>query len=69
MKMYLTGLGMSQVIGHVDFFPNGGVEMPECQSYRNVEITKEEILNDPSKSLAYINRSVTCRVHIMDECW
>ncbi|XP_077311054.1 pancreatic triacylglycerol lipase-like [Lithobates pipiens] len=42
------GLGMSQVIGHVDFFPNGGVEMPECQSYRNVEITKEEILNDPT---------------------
>ncbi|KAE8589462.1 hypothetical protein XENTR_v10017569 [Xenopus tropicalis] len=24
------GLGMSQVIGHLDFFPNGGVHMPGC---------------------------------------
>ncbi|KAM9324597.1 pancreatic triacylglycerol lipase-like [Gastrophryne carolinensis] len=24
------GFGMSQVIGHLDFFPNGGVQMPEC---------------------------------------
>ncbi|KAM4702576.1 pancreatic triacylglycerol lipase-like [Rhinophrynus dorsalis] len=26
-----VGLGMSQVAGHLDFFPNGGEEMPGCQ--------------------------------------
>ncbi|XP_072280890.1 pancreatic triacylglycerol lipase-like [Pyxicephalus adspersus] len=40
------GLGMSQVIGHVDFFPNGGVDMPECQAYKNVQTIDEEITSD-----------------------
>ncbi|KAE8589461.1 hypothetical protein XENTR_v10017568 [Xenopus tropicalis] len=30
------GFGMSQVIGHLDFFPNGGVHMPGCP--QNIEI-------------------------------
>ena len=28
---YFTGLGMSQAIGHVDFYPNGGDLMPGCK--------------------------------------
>ncbi|XP_053306314.1 pancreatic triacylglycerol lipase [Spea bombifrons] len=30
------GFGMSQVIGHLDFFPNGGIHMPGCP--QNIEI-------------------------------
>ncbi|OCT71287.1 hypothetical protein XELAEV_18034265mg [Xenopus laevis] len=30
------GFGMSQVIGHLDFFPNGGVHMPGCP--QNMEV-------------------------------
>lgn len=27
----ISGFGTSQLIGHLDFFPNGGEEMPGCK--------------------------------------
>ncbi|XP_063819890.1 pancreatic triacylglycerol lipase-like [Pseudophryne corroboree] len=38
------GFGMSQIIGHLDFFPNGGVSMPGCaQNKENPNANAENV--------------------------
>ncbi|OCT69729.1 hypothetical protein XELAEV_18036653mg [Xenopus laevis] len=40
----LVSFGMSQVIGHLDFFPNGGVHMPGCtQNVEVPDVTVEDV--------------------------
>ncbi|XP_068113984.1 pancreatic triacylglycerol lipase-like [Hyperolius riggenbachi] len=52
------GLGMSQVIGHLDFFPNGGVKMPECSNRTPIQIGEIKLDDDESINNGF--RSVTC---------
>uniref|UniRef100_UPI00001119A2 RP2 LIPASE n=1 Tax=Cavia porcellus TaxID=10141 RepID=UPI00001119A2 len=52
------GFGMSQKVGHMDFFPNGGKDMPGCKTgiscnhHRSIEYYHSSILN-PEGFLGY----------------
>ncbi|CAJ0968385.1 unnamed protein product [Ranitomeya imitator] len=40
------GFGMSQVVGHLDLFPNGGIHMPGCPQYIEIpNVNVEDIWN------------------------
>ncbi|KAM5132324.1 pancreatic triacylglycerol lipase-like [Mantella aurantiaca] len=60
------GLGMSQVIGHMDFFPNGGVEMPECQQNKNSEITEEEIMINKGATFSLLCNHDAAKVYYLN---
>ncbi|KAM9324598.1 pancreatic triacylglycerol lipase-like [Gastrophryne carolinensis] len=49
------GFGMSQVIGHLDFFPNGGVHMPGCPLNTEVHYTEvDEIWSSGKGSKSFL---------------
>lgn len=39
------GLGMSQAIGHVDFYPNGGLDQPGCSANRFISFITEGLIH------------------------
>nr|XP_034372384.1 pancreatic triacylglycerol lipase isoform X2 [Arvicanthis niloticus] len=49
------GFGMSQTVGHLDFFPNGGVEMPGCQKNVLSQIVDIDGIWEGSRNFAACN--------------
>ncbi|KAM4034308.1 pancreatic lipase-related protein 2-like [Anomaloglossus baeobatrachus] len=60
VNLGLTGLGMSQLVGHLDFFPNGGKDQPGCpKTYLKLGDLDDVIDGIEEKLLCSHQRSVT----------
>ncbi|XP_014641318.1 PREDICTED: pancreatic triacylglycerol lipase-like [Ceratotherium simum simum] len=49
------GFGMSQIVGHLDFFPNGGEDMPGCQKNILSQIVDIDGIWDGTRDFAACN--------------
>ncbi|XP_072940808.1 pancreatic lipase-related protein 2 [Epargyreus clarus] len=61
MPLYLSGFGMSEPIGHVDFYPNGGSTQPGCKNGASGDVYKQVaayVSCDHERSYEFFTESV-----------
>lgn len=56
----LLQLGLRGAQGHVDFYPNGGHNQPDCGEYPKINIPKLSDISSPNTALLSVMESVAC---------